>query len=69
MSRAELRRAMFSATGRFFAHKFARLETLTPYKRGFMLTVLQLLLERSYLASEMMSLLVPFKRFLKGNAS
>ncbi|WP_456433647.1 cobalamin-dependent protein [Thermosulfuriphilus sp.] len=69
MSRAELKKAMFSATGRFFAHKFANLKDLSAYKKAFMLTVLNLLVERSYLAKEMFDLLLPFKRFLRGDIS
>jgi anaerobic magnesium-protoporphyrin IX monomethyl ester cyclase len=70
MTRDELRRAIFSATGRFFAYKFSNLERLSPYKRAFMRTVLDLLVERSYLSDEMKAFLLPIMgRTQKGNMS
>ena len=49
----EVRAALHRATGRFFRDKFERLGTLSPAKRTFMISVLKLLIERSYLGKEM----------------
>lgn len=49
----EMRAALAKATGAFFHDKFARLGELTPYKRQYMVSVLKLLIEHSYLGAEM----------------
>jgi anaerobic magnesium-protoporphyrin IX monomethyl ester cyclase len=53
MTLDEIRVALHRATGRFFRDKFERLDTLSPAKRTFMISVLKLLIERSYLGKEM----------------
>ncbi len=49
----ELRSELHRATGHFFQDKFRNLATLTPGKRSFMVRVLKLLIEHSYLGEEM----------------
>jgi len=53
MTLDEVRRALFFATGDFFHDKFAHLSSLTPTKRDYMVSVLKLLIEHSYLGEEM----------------
>jgi hypothetical protein len=53
MTLEEMQRELHRATGHFFHDKFQRLGELSPAKRGFMLAVLKLLIERSYLGREM----------------
>ncbi len=53
MTIEEVRTALHRATGHFFRDKFERLDRLSPSKRKFMVTVLKLLIERSYLGDEM----------------
>jgi len=52
----QLRDALFRATGSFFHDKFTRLSELTPDKRDYMVKVLKLLIEHSYLGDEMRKL-------------
>lgn len=49
----EMRHALHKATGDFFHHKFKHLSDLSPEKRTFMVRVLKLLIENSYLGEEM----------------
>ncbi|WP_242344283.1 B12-binding domain-containing radical SAM protein [Anaeromyxobacter terrae] len=49
----ELGRELHRATGHFFRHKFENLGQLSPEKRSFMVRVLKLLIENSYLGDEM----------------
>ncbi len=49
----EVRTALHRATGHFFRDKFERLDRLPPDKRTFMVAVLKLLIQRSYLGEEM----------------
>lgn len=53
MSLAEMQRELHRATGDFFHDKFRRLGELSPAKRRFMVAVLKLLIENSYLGDEM----------------
>ncbi len=53
MTLDEMRAALSKATGAFFHDRFARLSELTPYKREYMVSVLRLLIEHSYLGEEM----------------
>lgn len=60
MTMEELHQELHRATGYFFHDKFKNLSKLTPEKRSFMVRVLKLLIENSYLGSEM--------RHMAGNA-
>lgn len=53
MTLDQVRWELFRATGEFFHDKFARLETLPADKRRYMVDVLKLLIEHSYLGAEM----------------
>jgi anaerobic magnesium-protoporphyrin IX monomethyl ester cyclase len=53
MTLDELRRALHDATGHFFHDKFKNLSKLPPEKRAFMVEVLRVLVEHSYLGDEM----------------
>jgi anaerobic magnesium-protoporphyrin IX monomethyl ester cyclase len=53
MTMQELTRELHMATGRFFHDKFKNLDKLSPQKREFMVSVLKLLIEKSYLGHEM----------------
>ena len=53
MTLEEMQRELHRATGHFFHDKFQRLGELSPAKRHFMLAVLRLLIEHSYLGREM----------------
>ncbi|HEY7725892.1 MAG TPA: cobalamin-dependent protein [Anaeromyxobacteraceae bacterium] len=53
MALEEVRRELHRATGHFFHDKFKNLDRLTPAKRSFMVRVLKLLIENSYLGQEM----------------
>ncbi len=52
----EINRELQEATGRFFHDKFQRLDELSPAKRRFLLAVLKLLVEHSYLADHIRSM-------------
>jgi anaerobic magnesium-protoporphyrin IX monomethyl ester cyclase len=56
MTIAEMTKALGGAAHQFYADKLARLEELTPLKRTFMVKVLRILMEHSYLAAEMRGL-------------
>jgi anaerobic magnesium-protoporphyrin IX monomethyl ester cyclase len=49
----EMRSELHRATGHFFHDKFMNLDKLSPWKRAFMVRVLKLLIEESYLGKEM----------------
>jgi hypothetical protein len=49
----EMRSELHRATGHFFHDKFKNLDKLSPGKRAFMVKVLRLLIENSYLGKEM----------------
>jgi len=53
MTMEELGRELGKASQRFFMHKFQNLHRLTPWKQEFMLSVLDLLINHSYLAGQM----------------
>lgn len=53
MTLEEMQRELHRATGHFFHDKFKNLDKLTPEKRSFMVSVLKLLIEKSYLGHEM----------------
>jgi anaerobic magnesium-protoporphyrin IX monomethyl ester cyclase len=53
MTMEEVQRELHRATGHFFHDKFQNLDKLTPEKRAFMVSVLKLLIEKSYLGHEM----------------
>ncbi len=53
MTLEEMQRELHRATGHFFHDKFKNLDRLTPDKRRFMVRVLKLLIEESYLGKEM----------------
>ncbi len=53
MTMEEMQAELHRATGHFFYDKFKNLSKLSPEKRSFMVRVLKLLIENSYLGSEM----------------
>ena len=53
MTLAELERELGKASQKFFMHKFQHLHELSPWKQAFMLSVLDLLMNHSYLAGQM----------------
>ena len=53
MTLEEMQRELHRATGHFFHDKFKSLDRLSPEKRRFMVRVLKLLIEQSYLGEEM----------------
>ena len=53
MTLEEMKAELHRATGHFFHDRFQRLGELSPEKRHFMVTVLKLLIEHSYLGREM----------------
>lgn len=53
MTLDEMRSALFRATGDFFHDRFARLLSMPADKRTYMVSVLKLLIEHSYLGKEM----------------
>jgi len=55
MTLEELERELGRASQNFFMHKFQHLHELTPWKQEFMLSVLDLLMNHSYLAGQMKS--------------
>ncbi len=50
MSRAELERELLETTKKFYMAKMASFSALSPYKQGFMRSVMDLLMRHSYLA-------------------
>lgn len=57
MTLEELERELGKASQKFFMHKFQHLHELSPWKQEFMLSVLDLLMNHSYLAGQMKSAL------------
>jgi hypothetical protein len=53
MTMEEVQKELHRATGHFFHDKFQNLDKLSPEKRAFMVSVLKLLIEKSYLGHEM----------------
>lgn len=65
----ELRDELDRATRLFYMDKFSRLKSMTPFKRDYMIAVMKLLMEHSYLGSQIKSIhdSMPeeMKRFIK----
>jgi anaerobic magnesium-protoporphyrin IX monomethyl ester cyclase len=57
MTMAELERELGKAAQKFYMHKFQNLDALTPWKRDFMLAVFDILVNNSYLAGQMRSMM------------
>lgn len=57
MTVEELERQLGKASQKFFMHKFQNLDKLSPWKQEFMLSVLDLLINHSYLAGQMKAML------------
>jgi anaerobic magnesium-protoporphyrin IX monomethyl ester cyclase len=57
MSVEELERELGRAAQKFFMHKFQNLDKLTPWKREFMLSVFDILVNNSYLAGQMRAMM------------
>lgn len=57
MTMEELERHLGRASQKFFMHKFQNLENLSAWKQEFMLSVLDLLINHSYLAGQMKAML------------
>jgi anaerobic magnesium-protoporphyrin IX monomethyl ester cyclase len=55
MTLQELERELGKAAQKFFMHKFQNLHELSPWKQEFMISVLDLLINHSYLAGQMKS--------------
>jgi anaerobic magnesium-protoporphyrin IX monomethyl ester cyclase len=53
MTLAELEVELGKASQKFFMHKFQNLHQLSPWKQEFMLSVLDVLINHSYLAGQM----------------
>jgi anaerobic magnesium-protoporphyrin IX monomethyl ester cyclase len=59
MTLDELRRELLQATRMFYMDKLKKLNKMSPYKRNFMLSVMKLMMEHSYLAKEMKGAIPP----------
>lgn len=57
MTMAELERELGRAAQQFYMHKFRNLDSLTPWKRKFMLAVFDILMNNSYLAGQMRAMM------------
>jgi anaerobic magnesium-protoporphyrin IX monomethyl ester cyclase len=55
MTLEELRQAIGRASMNFYSHKLSKLDEMTPYKRQFMLAVIEIIANNSYLAEMMRS--------------
>ena len=53
MTMEELEQELGKASQKFFMHKFQHLHELSPWKQEFMLSVLDILINHSYLAGQM----------------
>ena len=53
MTVKELEKELGTASQKFFMHKFRNLDKLSPWKKEFMLSVLDILINHSYLAGQM----------------
>lgn len=53
MTMKELERELGKAAQKFYMHKFQNLDKLTPWKQEFMISVLDILVNHSYLAEQM----------------
>jgi anaerobic magnesium-protoporphyrin IX monomethyl ester cyclase len=57
MSVEELERELGKAAQKFYMHKFRNLDQLSPWKREFMLSVFDILINNSYLAGQMRAMM------------
>ncbi len=57
MTLVELERELGKAAQQFYMHKFRHLDRLSPWKQEFMLAVLDLLINHSYLAGQMRAMM------------
>jgi len=68
----ELRDELNRSTRMFYMDKFSRLKSMTPFKKDYMITVMKLLMEHSYIGSQIRSIhdSMPeeMKRFIKDYA-
>lgn len=62
MSLAQVEQELAMASKKFFMHKFQNLEQLTPWKQEFMLAVFDILMNHSYLATQMQDMAAPGNR-------
>ena len=53
MTLQELRQAIGRASMDFYTHKLSRLDEMSPYKQDFMVTVIDIIANNSYLAEMM----------------
>lgn len=67
MTIEELRQELLRATRMFYMDKLRKLKSMSPYKRDFMLSVMKLLMEHSYLAADIKGSIPPeVKEYLDG---
>jgi anaerobic magnesium-protoporphyrin IX monomethyl ester cyclase len=59
MTLAEVEKELAMASKKFFMHKFQNIEQLTPWKQEFMLAVFDILMNHSYLATQMKDMAAP----------
>jgi anaerobic magnesium-protoporphyrin IX monomethyl ester cyclase len=68
----ELRDELNKATRLFYTDKFSKLKSMTSFKRDYMISVMKLLMEHSYIASEIKSVEASMpeemRRFLENHA-
>jgi anaerobic magnesium-protoporphyrin IX monomethyl ester cyclase len=69
MTLEEMKGELHRATGHFFHDRFQRLGELSPEKRLFMVSVLKLLIEHSYLGKEMHAMPPPAARCSRNSGS
>ena len=59
MSIEQVEKELAMASKKFFMHKFQNLEQLTPWKQEFMLSVFDILINHSYLSTQMKDMAAP----------
>lgn len=59
MSIEQIEKELAMASKKFFMHKFQNLEQLTPWKQEFMLSVFDILINHSYLSTQMKDMAAP----------
>lgn len=68
----ELRDELNTSTRMFYMDKFSRLKSMTPFKRDYMIAVMRLLMEHSYIGSQIKSIHASMpdemKRFIEKSA-
>jgi len=62
MTMEELEKELAMASKKFFMHKFETIETLTPWKQEFMLSVFDILMNHSYLSHQMKDMAAQSKK-------